>query len=266
MITQKSLTLAAVLAFFAGIAVASTPGTNTMEHTFCVNSKTKVVTYAKSGKCPKGNEAIQVGAIGPQGPQGVPGDVGPSGPTGQTGPQGEAAKTSFNLLLRDGSGKLVEDLVGDGSVYKDGKYWSLDYETGKFSPTFDYLFVSFFDSACKTDPVLVTNYFTQSSADRELERLKTQSKNYSYILWAGEKRFDQDYYTISADAKVIDNRSVATGPEWYEWTLKREIYSLNTQLDRCELSTAAFFYIEGITKVDLKIPDPLPVPIRWSRT
>ncbi len=267
MITQKSLTLAAVLAFFAGIAVASTPGTNTMEHTFCVNSKTKVVTYAKSGKCPKGNEAIQVGAIGPQGPQGVPGDVGPSGPTGQTGPQGEAAKTSFNLLLRDGSGKLVEDLVGDGSVYKDGRYWTLDYETGKFLPYIgEYLYVSFFDPACKTDPVVVLGSLSKSSAERELERKKTQSKSYPAVMYVGEQQFGQDFYSVPSEAKVVDNRDTATGPEWFEWTFKREIYSLNTQLDRCEKNTYAFFYIDGITKLEIKMPDPLPAPIRWSRT
>jgi|DEB19_MinimDraft_3_1074340.scaffolds.fasta_scaffold26756_1 hypothetical protein len=266
MFTRKSMAFGAALAFIAGISFANSPATNTVEYTFCVNSKTKVVTYSKSGKCQKGNEAIQVGAIGPQGPQGVPGDIGPSGPTGPTGPQGEPAKTSFNLLLRDGSGNLVENLVGDGSVYRDGRYWTLDYETGKFSPAFDYLYVSFFDSECKKDPVILVNTYTQTSADRELERLRFQSKVYPFILWAGEKRFDQDYYSIPADAKLIDNRNAATGSEWYEWTSKKTIYTLNSQLDRCELATFPFFYIEGLTKVDIKIPDALPAPIRWGRS
>ena len=256
------LSIGASFVFLIAITISSFSETNTMEYTFCVNSKTKVVTYSKSGKCPKGNEPIQVGSKGPQGLQGDKGDIGPQG---IAGPKGEAAVTSFNLLLRDGNGQLVQDLVADGSVYKDGRYWNLNYETGVFSPTFDYLYSSFFDSACKTDPVAVLNYYTPLSAERELERLKTQSKSYPFIIWAGEQRFGQDFYSIPSGAKVVDNRGVATGPEYFEWTLKREIYFLNSSLDRCELNTNAFFYIDGITKLDIKIPDPLPAPIRWSR-
>jgi hypothetical protein len=256
------LSIGASFVFLIAVTISSFSETNTMEYTFCVNSKTKVVTYSKSGKCPKGNEPIQVGAKGLQGLQGEKGDVGPQG---IAGPKGEAAVTSFNLLLRDGNGQLVQDLVADGSVYKDGRYWNLNYETGVFSPTFDYLYSSFFDSACKTDPVAILNYYTPLSAERELERLKTQSKFYPFIIWAGEQRFGQDFYSIPSGAKVVDNRGVATGPEYFEWTLKREIYFLNSSLDRCELNTNAFFYIDGITKLDIKIPNPLPAPIRWYR-
>jgi hypothetical protein len=263
MITKKSLTLSVFLVFCAAVAFASLPGTNTTEHTFCVNSKTKVVTYAKSGKCPKGNDPIQVGSVGPQG---IPGAVGPSGPVGATGPQGEPAKTSFNLLLRDGSGKLVEDLVGDGYVYKDGKYWNLDYETGKFAPNFDYLYPSFFDSSCNKEPVVLLNTFTLPSAERELERLKGVSKRLPFTLWSGDSRLDQSYYNILSEAKVIDNRDVSTGPEWYEWKVKRDIYQLNTQLDRCELVTGAFFYVDAISKANIDVPNPLPAPIKWSRS
>ena len=181
------------------------------------------------------------------------------------GPKGEAAVTSFNLLLRDANGQLVQDLVGDGSVYRDGRYWSLDYETGKFFPVTGYLYTSFFDSACKTDPVVVFNNLTQSSAERELERLKTESKSYPFVVYAGEQRFGQDFYSVPSEAKVVDNRDTATGPEWFEWSLKREIYSLNSQLDKCEKNTFAFFYIDGTAKLEIKIPEPLPAPIRWSR-
>jgi hypothetical protein len=125
------LSIGASFVFLIAVTISSFSETNTMEYTFCVNSKTKVVTYSKSGKCPKGNEPIQVGAKGLQGLQGEKGDVGPQG---MVGPKGEAAVTSFNLLLRDANGQLVQDLVGDGSVYKDGRYWSLNYETGKFPP------------------------------------------------------------------------------------------------------------------------------------
>ena len=244
-----------------------------MEYTFCVNSKTKVVTYFKSGKCPKGNEPIQVGAKGPQGLQGEKGDVGPQGekgdvgPQGVVGPKGEAAVTSFNLLLRDANGQLVQDLVGDGYVYKDGRYWILNYETGKFSPQTSYLNnVSFFDSACKTDPVVLLYGLSKSSAERELERMKTETKSNPGVMYAGDQQFGQDFYSVPSEAKVVDNRDTATGPDWYEWTLKREIYSLNSQLDRCEKSAFAFFYIDGIAKIEIRIPDPLPAPIKWSRT
>ena len=271
MSSKVLLSIGVSFLFLIGVTVSSFSATNTVEYTFCVNSKTKVVTYSKSGKCPKGNEPIQVGAMGPEGLQGEKGDVGAQGEKGdvgaqgEVGPKGEAAVTSFNLLLRDASGKLVQDLVGDGSVYKDGRYWSLNHETGVFSPTFDYLYTSFFDSACKTDPVVVLNYFTPISAARELERLKTQSKSYPFVLWVNDQRFGQDFYTIPFEAKVVDNRNVATGPDYYDWTLKRVIYSLNSQLDRCELNTYAFFFLDGIAKLEIKIPDSLPAPIRWSR-
>jgi hypothetical protein len=257
------LSIGGSFVFLIAVTISSFSDTNNMEYTFCVNSKTKVVTYFKSGKCPKGNELIQVGAKGPQGFQGEKGDVGPQG---IVGPKGEDAVTSFNLLLRDGNGQLVQDLVGDGSVYKGGRYWSLDYETGKFSPTTGSLYVSFIDPACKTGPVVVLNNLTQSSAERELERLKTESKSYPFVMYAGEQRFGEDFYSIPSEAKVVDNRNTATGPDWFEWTFKQEVYLLNTQLDRCEKNTFAFFYLDGISKIEIKVPEPLPAPIRWSRT
>lgn len=257
------LSIGASFVFLIAVTISSFSETNTMEYTFCVNSKTKVVTYSKSGKCPKGNELIQVGAKGLQGLQGEKGDVGPQG---MVGPKGEAAVTSFNLLLRDVNGQLVQDLVGDGSVYKDGRYWSLNYETGKFSPVTSYLYPSFFDSACKTDPVVLLYGLSKSSAERELERMKIETKSNPAVMYVGDQQFGQDFYSVPFEAKVVDNRDTATGPDWYEWTVKREIYSLNTQLDRCEKNTVAFFYIDGIAKVELKIPEPLPAPIKWSRT
>lgn len=260
------LSIGASFVFLIAVTISSFSETNTAEYTFCVNSKTKALTYSKSGKCPKGNEPIQVGATGPQGIQGVQGEVGPIGPQGNIGPKGDPAVTSFNLLLRDANGQLVQDLVGDGSVYKDGKYWYLNYETGKFSPATSYLYTSFFDSACKTDPVVLLGSLSKSSAERELERLKTESKSYPAIMYAGEQQFGQDFYSVPSEAKIVDNRDTATGPDWYEWTFKREIYSLNSSLDRCDKSAYAFFYVDGIAKIEIKIPDPLPAPIRWSRT
>lgn len=248
------------------MAIADVSPNNGSQVTFCVNSKSKVVTYSKSGKCTKGNEAIQVGENGPQGIPGEQGLTGPVGPQGPTGPKGEPAVTSFNLLLRDGNGRLVEDLVADGYVYKNDRYWTLDYETGKFSPNFDYLYASFFDSSCKSEPVVLINVFTQKSAERELERLKSIAKRMPSVLMSGEVRFDQNYYSIPSEAKLIDNRGEQTGPEWSEWTLKRNVYQLNTQLDRCELNSLAFFYLDGLSKIDLIVPDPLPTPIKWSRT
>lgn len=261
------LSIGASFVFLIAVAISSFSETNTEQYTFCVNSKTKALTYSKSGKCPKGNEPIQVGATGPQGIQGVQGEVGPIGPQGNIGPKGDPAVTSFNLLLRDANGQLVQDFVGDGYVYKDGRYWTLDYETGKFLPTVgEYLYVSFFDPACKADPVVVLSALSKSSADRELEGKKNRSKSYPSVMWVGEQQFGQDFYSVSSEAKLVDNRDTATGPEWFEWTFKRDIYSLNSQLDRCEKNTYAFFYIDGLTKIEIKIPDPLPAPIRWSRT
>lgn len=265
--SKALLSIGASFVFLIAVTISSFSETNTAEYTFCVNSKTKALTYSKSGKCPKGNEPIQVGATGPQGIQGVQGEVGPIGPQGNIGPKGDPAVTSFNLQLRDANGQLVQDLVGDGSVYKDGRYWTLDYETGKFFPYIgQYLYISFFDSACKTDPVLLLSGLSKSSAELELERLKTETKTNPAVIYSGGQQFGQDFYSVPSEAKVVDNRETATGPEWYEWTFKREIYSLNPQLDRCEKSGFAFFYIDGIAKIEIKIPDPLPAPIRWSRT
>ena len=98
------LSIGGSFVFLLAVTISSFSDTDTMEYTFCVNSKTKVVTYSKSGKCPKGNEPIQVGTRGSQGIQGVQGDPGPIGPQGTVGPQGDPAVTSFNLLLRDANG------------------------------------------------------------------------------------------------------------------------------------------------------------------
>jgi len=205
------LSIGGSFVFLLAVTISSFSDTDTMEYTFCVNSKTKVVTYSKSGKCPKGNEPIQVGAKGPQGLQGEKGDIGPQG---IVGPKGEAALTSFNLLLRDGNGQLVQDLVGDGSVYKDGRYWSLNYETGKFSPVTSYLYPSFFDSACKTDPVVLLYGLSKSSAERELERMKIETKSNPAVMYVGDQQFGQDFYSVPFEAKVVDNRDTATGPDW----------------------------------------------------
>ena len=239
---------------------------NSNEILGCVNKKTLVLRV--SSKCTKDETKIKWNVIGPQGLQGEPGakgDVGPAGPQGIQGVKGESAKTSFNLLLRDASGKLVEDLVSDGYVFKDAKYWNLDYETGKFTPPFDYLYPYFFDAACKTEPVIVLYSFTPAAAERELEKLKSRSKSMLSTLWSGETRLDTFYYKVPQEAKVVDNRSVSTGPEWYEWSLKRNVYQINSQLDKCEQTTTSFFYIDGITQVPVVIPDSLPAPIKWSR-
>ncbi|MBU3752503.1 MAG: collagen-like protein [Candidatus Nanopelagicaceae bacterium] len=263
MITKKSLTLTVFLVFCAAVAFASLPGTNTTEHTFCVNSKTKVVTYAKSGKCPKGNDPIQVGSVGPQG---IPGAVGPSGPIGATGPQGEPAKTSFNLLLRDGSGKLVEDLVGDGSVYKDGRYWNLNYENGKFTPLISYFYTGFFDSTCKTEPVAILFAKVPSSAEKELEQLKSSSIYNVFVHSLSGVPNLETFYEILPNAKFIDNRDTSAGTEFHQITLKRPVYSVFDQFDTCTLNGEAFFYIDGVVQKSLLLPEPLPAPIKWSRS
>jgi len=255
------LSIGASFVFLIAVTISSFSETNTMEYTFCVNSKTKVVTYSKSGKCPKGNEPIQVGAKGLQGLQGDKGDVGPQG---MVGPKGEAAVTSFNLLLRDANGQLVQDLVGDGSVYRDGRYWSLDYETGKFTPLVSYFYTGFFDELCKDDPVALLYARVPSSADRELRQLREQTYNI-FVYYTGEIPTLGPFYEITSGARIIDNRDTTEGSEFPEIKLKRPIYTTWDQNDSCYLNNEAFFYIDGLAKMEIKIPEPLPAPIRWSR-
>ena len=255
------LSIGASFVFLIAVTISSFSETNNMEYTFCVNSKTKVVTYSKSGKCPKGNEPIQVGAKGLQGLQGEKGDVGPQG---MVGPKGEAAVTSFNLLLRDANGQLVQDLVGDGSVYRDGRYWSLDYETGKFTPLVSYFYTGFFDELCKDDPVALLYARVPSSADRELRQLREQTYNI-FVYYTGEIPTLGPFYEITSGARIIDNRDTTEGSEFPEIKLKRPIYTTWDQNDSCYLNNEAFFYIDGLAKMEIKIPDPLPAPIRWSR-
>ena len=255
------LSIGASFVFLIAVTISSFSETNNMEYTFCVNSKTKVVTYSKSGKCPKGNEPIQVGAKGLQGLQGEKGDVGPQG---MVGPKGEAAVTSFNLLLRDANGQLVQDLVGDGSVYRDGRYWSLDYETGKFTPLVSYFYTGFFDELCKDDPVALLYARVPSSADRELRQLREQTYNI-FVYYTGEIPTLGPFYEITSGARIIDNRDTTEGSEFPEIKLKRPIYTTWDQNDSCYLNNEAFFYIDGLAKMEIKIPEPLPAPIRWSR-
>jgi len=255
------LSIGASFVFLIAVTISSFSETNTMEYTFCVNSKTKVVTYSKSGKCPKGNEPIQVGAKGLQGLQGEKGDVGSQG---MVGPKGEAAVTSFNLLLRDANGQLVQDLVGDGSVYRDGRYWSLDYETGKFTPLVSYFYTGFFDELCKDDPVALLYARVPSSADRELRQLREQTYNI-FVYYTGEIPTLGPFYEITSGARIIDNRDTTEGSEFPEIKLKRPIYTTWDQNDSCYLNNEAFFYIDGLAKMEIKIPEPLPAPIRWSR-
>ena len=256
------LSIGASFVFLIAVTISSFSETNNMEYTFCVNSKTKVVTYSKSGKCLKGNEPIQVGAKGLQGLQGEKGDVGPQG---MVGPKGEAAVTSFNLLLRDANGQLVQDLVGDGSVYRDDKYWNLSYETGKFTPLVSYFYTGFFDELCKDDPVALLYARVPSSADRELRQLREQTYNI-FVYYTGEIPTLGPFYEITSGARIIDNRDTTEGSEFPEIKLKRPIYTPWDANDSCYLNNDAFFYIDGIAKIEIRIPDPLPAPIKWSRT
>ena len=256
------LSIGASFVFLIAVTISSFSETNNMEYTFCVNSKTKVVTYSKSGKCPKGNEPIQVGAKGLQGLQGEKGDVGPQG---MVGPKGEAAVTSFNLLLRDANGQLVQDLVGDGSVYRDDKYWNLSYETGKFTPLVSYFYTGFFDELCKDDPVALLFARVPSSADRELRQLREQAYKI-FVYYTGEIPTLGPFYEITSGARIIDNRDTTEGSEFPQIKLKRPIYTPWDANDSCYLNNDAFFYIDGIAKIEIRIPDPLPAPIKWSRT
>jgi hypothetical protein len=86
------------------IGVSNTPETG---YLFCVNNKTKAVTFPGTLKCPSGTKPVELGARGLAGPAG---ERGASGPTGPAGPAGSGLK------VYDANGKVIGDLTF-GSSY-----------------------------------------------------------------------------------------------------------------------------------------------------
>ena len=263
--SRYTIFVVSALVGIAAYAVASESSVNTVEHIFCINNKTKVLTYSKSGKCLKGNEAIKVSSIGPQGIQGLPGEMGPVGPEGPKGLKGDASTSIYNLKLKDASGKIVEDLVTDGVVFKDGYYWNLDYATGKFSPT-DGLYSVYKDSECRGDLVHYVFGIDPVSAKTQFEIYKKSLlTGVLYSLYGDSGILDIGPYKVTGDATLIDNRNTLMG-EILDYGQKTTFYRKNTLLNnKCEPTTEVWFYFTGVEKSTIKIPSPLPAPVGWFK-
>lgn len=256
------LTFTILLALIMG-AYAAISNNQDSGYTFCVNSKTKVVTYIKVGKCPKGSESLVVGA------RGATGEAGPVGPAGATGPQGakgDTPQTSFNLVLRDGSGAMVKGLVADGAVIRNGYYWSLEYATGKFFPT-GYLYEYYLTANCTGEYVYPISTPIENSARWQYESLlKSARSNVLFAINTFDGALaDIGPYTFTNDVSLIDNRNFTAGTPAETWSTKTPVYFKNSYNgDVCENASQSWFYIKGITKSSVQIPAALPAPVKWS--
>jgi putative serine protease PepD len=95
-----------VVAFMAGVAVAGggayavTSASPTVSA--CVDSKTKVMYYSKTAKCPVGRSLVNWSVNGPQGA---------AGPAGADGVDGVTKDNSGNLSIRDIAAKVLPSVV-----------------------------------------------------------------------------------------------------------------------------------------------------------
>ena len=251
------LLIAALLV--GGYAVAET---SQVEHTFCVNKKSKAVTYGKDGKCPKGSDPIQVASQGPIGPAGPVGAVGPAGAKGDT------PITSYNLVLRDGSGAPVRDLISDSIIFRDGHYWALNYYTGKFGPISG-INVLYLDPNCNAGVVYpLFGIWTTARAQIELPLFKENiAAGVLYSLYSYDGSYiDSTPHTFSANAQLVDNRNYPEGEEIQNDNIKNKLYRSNGPGTACvEDKNSVAFYITGIERSTATVPSPLPTPIRWSK-
>jgi hypothetical protein len=104
---QFAPTVATIVIFSTVITIAQ--GSNSsIGQTFCVDKKTKVVTYSGKASCPSTATALTLSAEGPQGETGPAGPQGPPGVVGVQGPKG------FSLLSGDGA---PTELQGDNGDY-----------------------------------------------------------------------------------------------------------------------------------------------------
>jgi hypothetical protein len=226
----------------------------------CANNKTKVVTFPNKLTCPAGTKALDLGAV-----TGIEVPKGPAGPEGPKGLTGDASTSIYNLKLKDASGKIVEDLVTDGIVFKDGYYWNLDYATGQFSPT-GALYSVYKDSECRGDLVHYVFGIDPVSANTQFEIYKKSLlTGVLYSLYGDSGILDIGPYKVTGDATLIDNRNTLMG-EILNDGQKTTFYRKNTLLNnKCEPATEVWFYSTGVEKSTIKIPSPLPAPVGWFK-
>ena len=256
------LILTILLALLAG-AYAAISSSEETGYTFCANTKTKVVTYLKSGKCPKGSETLVLGA---RGAAGEAGPAGPAGATGAQGPKGDTPQTSYNMVLRDASGAIVKGMVSEGVAIRNGYYWNLEYATGKFFPS-NYIYEYYLNSNCTGEYVYPIFTTGEKGANDQYQSLINSAKsNVLFQLYTNEGVLaDIGPFTFTNDVSLIDNRNYTPGSAVDTWTQKTPIYYKNSYNGNvCEAAFQSWFYIKGITKSTVQIPASLPAPVKWS--
>jgi len=114
---------------FATVVVSGVSNAGSKGPVFCVNTKTKVLTYPGSARCGKGTKAVASVAQGLTGPKGDPGPQGLRGWPGVPGASGAPGSTaSYSVLDQDGNnlGQLIGSYSGSNlpaktlTVLQDG--------------------------------------------------------------------------------------------------------------------------------------------------
>lgn len=246
-ILGRSTPLLIAVLLVGGYAVAET---SQVEHTFCVNKKSKAVTYGSDGKCPKGSDPIKVGT-----------------PLAAPGATGKASSSSYNAVLKDASGAVIDGVIQDGVLVRDGYVWSLDYGTGEFRPGYT-VFPLYLGANCTGEMVASIYGGTFKGAEKQLRELKTYiASGYLLAPFTGEgKLLSKDAYTLSNSAKLVDNRRISDpDEEWFGLT-EEVLYRPGAgDGEKCVEASTEGFYVTGLVKSNVKVPSQLPAPIKWSK-
>jgi hypothetical protein len=116
-VTTFGLTQA--VAFDEPVGLSSAIAADTPQIQACANRQTGSLRLLASGKCRQGERLVvwsQAGPIGPAGPAGAAGPSGPAGipgpgGAGQQGPQGPAGIQGPGLIITDGNGQRVNNVI-----------------------------------------------------------------------------------------------------------------------------------------------------------
>ena len=253
----KSLPILVLALSFGGFAVAQT---SYKEYVLCVNKKTKAVTFAPEGRCSRNSDLIRVGT--------------------QVVKQSnvKSMPSSYNAVLRDASGSIVEGLIRDGIIFRDGYVWSLDYSTGEFRPSLPFVPL-YLNPRCTGEVVASIPAETIKGARGLFNKMKSQASSgylmmpYSVegdpierglfsVVLDGKRVISQEVFTLSNTAKLIDNRSEDKENGYGVTTLYRPNWG---ETELCVEEFASTFYVTGVEQIYIQTPSRLPAPLVWSK-
>jgi hypothetical protein len=118
--SRKSAGVLLLVGVLAGVTVGGGVGviaaSSTKSVTVCANKKTKVLRYAKNGKCAKTETKVVLNQTGEDGATGAKGDTGATGAKGDTGATGAKGDTgATGATGASGSGAITQLSVCDGT-------------------------------------------------------------------------------------------------------------------------------------------------------